>query len=265
MKESTGFSQKSDEKSRKLLNFATEVTDNMPRYARWFTATLIVLVWALFSSTMWSMYSSAYKDCKESLKKTDSELTLAKGEINHMVTKRDKLDKLEKLTLKEAIHRLQPRLDEDVLDKILVNILKCCKDQNLDPALVISLIFEESSFWPMAESDRGAIGLMQVRYETWHEDPILTDNGVSAVDKLFWIDNNINCGTSILRKYIDESGGNIVRALWRYNSGQTSLPLEGEYYEVDYANKILIRMHSIRERIRQAELDLLMNYTEQVK
>ena len=120
MEKSTGFNQKSDEENGKLLNFATEVTDNMPRY---FTATLIVLVWALFSTAMWNASSSAYKDCKESLKETYSELTLVRGELDHMVTKRNKLEELEKTTLKEAIHKLQPRLDEDVLDKILVNVL----------------------------------------------------------------------------------------------------------------------------------------------
>jgi hypothetical protein len=162
--------------------------------------------------------------------------------------------------LTRSISKLQPKLDEETATRISANIIAECSDKNLDPVLVTALIWIESRFDPMAHSNKGAVGLMQVRYSTWKEDPALTDNGVSAKYKLYWIDLNIKCGTGILAKYYKEADQDAVRSLYRYNTGSRDLPDKVDDFEVEYVNKILITAYKISDSIRKGNNDLLINH-----
>ncbi len=152
--------------------------------------------------------------------------------------------------LSSTIHKLQPRLDLALVEKITTTIIAESEAKGLDPILVTALIYEESAFNPMARSKRGAIGLMQIRYKTWKGSDILKGNGVSAKNKLYWIDLNIKCGTDILAQYYKESDSDMVRALNKYHSGRPDLPKNKKYYEVDYVNKVLIKAHKISEMMK---------------
>jgi len=150
--------------------------------------------------------------------------------------------------LLHAIKTIRPELDCTIAEKIVNVIIDVCKRKDLDPVLVTSIIAVESMFDPFAKSNKGAIGLMQVRYEVWKHDPILIENNAHKKASLYWIDINIECGTDILNEYMDAAGGDIVRTLWRYNSGQTSLPREE--YKISYANKVLLYMYRIQQMMR---------------
>jgi hypothetical protein len=158
--------------------------------------------------------------------------------------------------LTKAISELQPKLDRKTADRISFNIISECLDNNLDPILVTALIWVESRFDCLAHSNKGAIGLMQVRYSTWKEDPIIKDNGVSAKYKLYWIDLNIKCGTDILAKYYKEADQDVIRALYRYNTGNKDLPDKVGDFEVEYVNKIVITAYKISDSIRKGNNDL---------
>lgn len=88
----------------------------------------------------------------------------------------------------------------------------------LDPLLIIAVIAVESRFNPIAESDMGAQGLMQVipRFHKEHLESAATD---SVLDP----HANIRLGARVLKDYI-KSGGTEVAGLQRYNgsSGDTS-------------------------------------------
>jgi len=152
-----------------------------------------------------------------------------------------------KKCLFETVKKLQPKIDSQIANHIVDSIIEECKEKNIDPILITALIYVESKFDPMAISKKGAIGLMQVRYEIWKETPELKNNGIDTKDKLFWVDLNISCGTSIFKKYYEEADKDIVKTLWRYNSGQKKLPCQ--FYNVDYANKILIKSYEIKSEI----------------
>ncbi len=81
---------------------------------------------------------------------------------------------------------------------------------NLEPELVLALIQVESNFDHFAISSAGARGLMQIMPFWLHEIGRPQDN-------LFHIATNLRLGCTILRYYLDKEGGNLSRALARYN------------------------------------------------
>ncbi len=153
------------------------------------------------------------------------------------------------LLLLKAIRELQPKLDVTTAGKIIEHLLEESTKRNIDPILMAGLMYEESRFNPMAHSSKGAVGLMQVRYSTWKKQPVLLDNGVSAKNKLYWIDLNIKCGVEIFASYYKKSKYNAVKALHQYNSGSPSLPGKKREHEISYANKVLITAYKIRTMI----------------
>jgi hypothetical protein len=150
----------------------------------------------------------------------------------------------EKLTA--AITELQPKLDNILAKRIAKTIITECSSNSLDPALITGLIKVESGFNPFAESSQGALGLMQVRYSTWKEEPELINNGIPAKGALFWIDLNIKAGTDILHKYYLESDCDMVRALYRYNTGKTKLPKDIDRWDIRYVNKVLYYSYQVK-------------------
>jgi len=158
------------------------------------------------------------------------------------------------IALTDAIVKLQPKLDRRTADRISSEVVIECESKGLDPILVTALIWVESGFNPMAHSDKGAVGLMQVRYSTWKETPVLRDNGVSAKHKLYWIGLNIECGTTILAKYYEEADYDIAEALYRYNTGSKTIPTSVNRYEILYVNRVIRTTYFISECIRKERL-----------
>src|SRR5262245_45586364 len=83
---------------------------------------------------------------------------------------------------------------------------------DLDPLLILAVISVESRFNPIAESDMGAKGLMQV-IPKFHTEKLAVHGGQDAV-----LDpkTNILVGAQILKEYIRLSGG-IEAGLQMYN------------------------------------------------
>ncbi len=72
----------------------------------------------------------------------------------------------------------------------------------IDPYLILAVISVESGFNPMAESQVGAIGLMQIMPKA-HADKLKEFGGMDkAADP--WV--NLQVGAAILREYIDRFG-----------------------------------------------------------
>ena len=105
----------------------------------------------------------------------------------------------------------------------------------LDPLLILAVISVESRFNPIAESDKGAKGLMQV-IPKWHYEKLAEHGGADAV-----LDprTNMLVGTQILKEYIVRAG-NLEAGLQMYN-GSSEDPSQG------YAQKVIAE----RQRLEQ--------------
>ncbi len=108
----------------------------------------------------------------------------------------------------------------------------------VDPLLIIAVMAVESRFNPIAQSDGGAIGLMQV-IPRFHADKFDVAHGKSMLDPR----TNIELGARVLKDYI-RRGGTDVAGLQLYN-GASADAGNG------YANKVLGERQRLREAVRQ--------------
>ncbi|CUT17281.1 MULTISPECIES: lytic transglycosylase domain-containing protein [Candidatus Ichthyocystis] len=86
----------------------------------------------------------------------------------------------------------------------------------LDPQFVLAVIQVESGFKKYAVSSTGAQGYMQIM-------PFWRKFIGSSKDNLFDLHTSIRYGCLILRYYIDQEKGDVLRALQRYNGSKGSI------------------------------------------
>jgi len=96
----------------------------------------------------------------------------------------------------------------------------------VDPLLLIAVIAIESRFNPIAQSDGGAVGLMQV-IPRYHADKLDAAERNAVLDPHM----NIQLGARILREYIAR-GGNEIAGLQLYNGSSADASNA-------YANRVL--------------------------
>ncbi len=123
--------------------------------------------------------------------------------------------------LGEMSERLKPRApDYRTRREMLETIYYESKRAGLDPALMLGLIQVESGFRKFAISTAGARGLTQVM-PFWAG---LIGDGDAK--KLFNMQVNVRFGCVVLRHYLDREGGDLFRALGRYNGslGRSEYP-----------------------------------------
>ena len=104
----------------------------------------------------------------------------------------------------------------------------------LDPLLIVGVIAVESRFNPIAESDMGAQGLMQV-IPRFHKEHL--ENGP---DSMLDPHANIRLGARILKDYI-KSGGTEVAGLQLYNGSSS-----------DASNAYAAKVLGEKQRLQQA-------------
>ncbi len=73
------------------------------------------------------------------------------------------------MRIERALRTTNRRLDASTSERIARAILRCERDQSLDPDLVLAVLLVESSGRPEARSSKGAIGLMQVMPHMFEE------------------------------------------------------------------------------------------------
>jgi len=110
----------------------------------------------------------------------------------------------------------------------------------LDPLLILAVISVESRFNPIAESDMGAKGLMQV-IPRFHSEKLAVHGGADAV-----LDpkTNILVGAQILKEYIRLAGG-LEAGLQMYN-GAADDPAQA------YAQKVIAERQRLEQTLRAA-------------
>ncbi|MDT3705364.1 MAG: lytic transglycosylase domain-containing protein [Thiobacillus sp.] len=113
--------------------------------------------------------------------------------------------------LQEMSRRLAKRMpDEAERIEFLTTLHWEASRAGIDPQLMLGLIQVESGFRKYAVSQVGARGYMQVM-------PFWLRTIGSPDHNLFQLRTNLRYGALILRHYIDIEGGDLFRALGRYN------------------------------------------------
>lgn len=126
-----------------------------------------------------------------------------------------------------------------VFADILDAVYRKSSQYGFEPNLVLGIVKVESAFNPKAVSYVGACGLMQVNLPVWRKELSIDDN------RVFEVEYNVDLGLQILKRYYDESGGNMKRALHLYNNGYL-------YNNTSYAGKVDIARQTFASAVTTA-------------
>jgi soluble lytic murein transglycosylase len=97
-------------------------------------------------------------------------------------------------------------------------LVEAARRENLDPALLAGIIWQESTFDPRAVSVAGARGLMQILPSTGRS--LARSVGMRYTEgTLFQPEAGLRLGARYFRRLLDAFGGRVERALAAYNAG----------------------------------------------
>jgi hypothetical protein len=143
--------------------------------------------------------------------------------LNHtIVVHREAMAKTDFYRFQENVYRLQT----PAFAEITGAVFNLSRKHGFNPYLVMAIIFVESRFDRHAVSRKGACGLMQVNYPVWKDELNIDRRRLSQVDY------NIELGLTILKGYLRETKGDIIKALILYNNGY-------KYANSNYHEKII--------------------------
>lgn len=128
------------------------------------------------------------------------------------------------------------RVAEDAITGFVATAYRAGSQLKVDPLLILAVMAVESRYNPVAESNMGARGLMQV-IPKFHQEKLLEHGGEPA---LLDPEVNIQVGAQILREYLGRFG-EVETALQMY-AGAFDIP------NYPYAGKVLAE----RARLAQA-------------
>jgi len=132
-----------------------------------------------------------------------------------------------------------PPADCDPLPKTQVDdlVASAATQQGLKPELLRAVMEQESGFRPCVESDKGALGLMQLMPSTADE---------YHVSDIFDPAQNVTAGAKLLKALLDKYGGDTRLALGAYNAGSQRVDQDGGIPDIpetrDYVTSILSRL-----------------------
>lgn len=110
----------------------------------------------------------------------------------------------------EVVRYFDVPLDEDLQD----HIFALCEEHEIDPALVVAMIWKESNFRPHVKGDRGnSHGLMQIQ-PRWNQAYMEKLNCPNLLDPY----QNVTVGVHILADLF-KTGKPVEWVLMRYNGG----------------------------------------------
>jgi len=108
------------------------------------------------------------------------------------------------------------RIRQASAQRIIHAVYQASGDSHIPASLILAVIATESGFNARARSTAGAAGLMQV-LPRYHADLMIAR--LKPHQNLFDPEPNIDIGTRILKRYLDDANGDITLALQRYSGG----------------------------------------------
>jgi soluble lytic murein transglycosylase-like protein len=134
------------------------------------------------------------------------------------------------------------RVSEAAVATYVAHAYQAGDQHSVDPLLILAVMAVESRYNPVAESNMGAKGLMQV-IPKWHLEKLMEHGGEQAVLEPAV---NIEVGARILREYYGRVG-DLQSALQMYN-GAFDSPT-AHYSQKVFAEKA--RLEALREKARK--------------
>ena len=121
------------------------------------------------------------------------------------------------------------KVGDEHRDRVADAIINSSRRYDIDPRLVASIMIVESRANPMAISNSGSIGIMQIHLATWGHTA--DQEGIN----LFKIEDNVDFGARILKDYVQRYG------LWdgvkRYKGWSSDSPESTQAVE-EYLQKV---------------------------
>ena len=129
------------------------------------------------------------------------------------------------------------------LDAFKDEIAAAAASTAVDIALLRAVIHAESAFNPMALSNKGAQGLMQLMPGT---------AGDLGVDDAFDVAQNIGGGAKYLAQLLKDFNGNTQLATAAYNAGESAVQKYGGVPPYDETQVYVQRVEQLRDRYKKA-------------
>jgi len=129
---------------------------------------------------------------------------------------------------------------ERLIKKFTPTIIKEATAQGIEPELVAAVIQVESSWFPKAESEAGACGLMQV-VPKWNPKK---DGSLYTCEELKDPYLNIKVGTAALKKWLVRASGDMHVALCAYNAGNRCF----KKLQTKYVNRVMNVYYNIKRK-----------------
>ena len=108
--------------------------------------------------------------------------------------------------------------DVPLATELQLHIIQVAESYGIDPAIILAIIYRESSFNPASIGDYGAaFGLMQIQ-PRWHSDRMARLGCTDLLDPY----QNVIVGTDYLAEQLIRYGGDMQKALVAYNAGHYS-------------------------------------------
>jgi hypothetical protein len=187
---------------------------NILKIYNYLSIALIIIV----SSNIWFFYT-LNKNYEVHMAKIIEKVATIEKEImeetsHSTVPEMKSIDDVE--DLREYIMTQYPKVLEKDIDVIAFEINKHCLKHDIPFSLIVGLIDVESSYNKFAKSNKDSYGLMQIRYSVWG-----TKLNIRQKRDLYRIKVNIGLGIGVLKYYIDQNNGNVVKALQDYNGADS--------------------------------------------
>jgi len=133
------------------------------------------------------------------------------------------------------------RVSEQAVGMYVAHAYQAGAQHSVDPLLILAVMAVESRYNPVAESNMGAKGLMQV-IPKWHQEKLIDHGGEHAVLEPAV---NIEVGARILREY-QRRVGDLERSLQMYNGAL-------DHPHSQYASKVFAEKARLVEVLRPAK------------
>lgn len=202
-----------------------------------------------------SIQAEEYFQAKISDMKKDTALLRVELAGLEALTAPAKMLAREKEDIKNILSAFQTKLGNDP-EKIAQLIMEKSARYNINPFLILALIKTESDFRGHAVSNKGAIGLMQLKPVTARYVANEIEISFSGARDLKDGHMNVSLGTHYLAKLIDRFG-NLKLALEAYNRGPSRLKKEmrnGSVMRFKYSNRVMGNYYAYLENFYYSSL-----------